>query len=97
MNVQQAVEAATVTTSSFHASNFPQPAGGELALPQVLADQIGDALRSRGYHLVVGELQQPYRQTASGAGAVKMVMIDPETGIMLGGASPAKDDYVIGW
>jgi hypothetical protein len=42
-------------------------------------------------------MQQPYRQTPSGAGAVKMVMIDPETGVMFGGASPAKDDYVIGW
>ena len=27
MNPQQAVEAATVTTTNFHASNYPQPVG----------------------------------------------------------------------
>lgn len=97
MNVQQAVESATVTSSNFRASNYPQPAGDRLTLPKVLADEVGDALRLRGHTLRVGDLQQPYRQTRSGAGAVKMVMIDPETGIMFGGASPAKDDYVIGW
>jgi gamma-glutamyltranspeptidase/glutathione hydrolase len=97
MNVQQAVEAATITTSSFHASNYPQSAGDTLAMPKVLADRVGDTLRGRGHKLQVGEMQQPYRQTPSGAGAVKMVMIDPETGVMFGGASPAKDDYVIGW
>ena len=97
MNVQQAVEAATVTTSSFRGSNYPQRAGNQLALPKLLADQIGNSLRARGHRLRVGELQQPYRQSTSGAGAVKMVMIDPETGVMFGGASPAKDDYVIGW
>ena len=97
MNVQQAVEAATVTSSSFRASNYPQRAGNQLALPKLLADQIAYSLRARGHRLRVGELQQPYRQTTSGAGAVKMVMIDPETGVMFGGASPAKDNYVIGW
>ncbi len=85
------------TTSSFHASNYPQSAGDTLAMPKVLADRVGDTLRARGHRLLVGKMQQPYRQTPSGAGAVKMVMIDPETGVMFGGASPAKDDYVIGW
>jgi hypothetical protein len=28
---------------------------------------------------------------------VKMVQIDPRTGIFAGGVSPAKDDYVLGW
>jgi gamma-glutamyltranspeptidase len=96
LNLQQAVEAPTVTSFSFRASNYPQPAGSELELPRVLADQIGDALRARGHKLRVGELQQPYRQAPSGAGAVKMVMIDPETGVLFGAVSPAKDDYVIG-
>jgi gamma-glutamyltranspeptidase/glutathione hydrolase len=96
MNVQQAVEAPTVTTSSFRASNFPQPVVDELRLPRVLADQIGDALRARGHVLRVGNLQQPYDQTPSGAGAVKMVAIDPHTGVLFGGVSPAKDNYVIG-
>ena len=97
MNVQQAVEAATVTSSSFAASNYPQPAANRLAMPQVLAERVADDLAARGHAVRVGELQQPYRQSASGAGAVKMVMIDPETRVMFGGVSPAKDDYVVGW
>jgi hypothetical protein len=42
-------------------------------------------------------LQQPYFQQTAAAGAVKMIVIDPRTGMMHGGVSPAKDDYVLGW
>ncbi len=97
MNVQQAVEAATVTSSSFRGSNYPNRAANKLALPRVLADRVGQSLSARGHELQVGEMQQPYRQSLSGAGAVKLLMIDPETGVMMAGVSPAKDDYVIGW
>jgi gamma-glutamyltranspeptidase/glutathione hydrolase len=96
MNVQQAVEAATVTSTAFAASNYPNPIRGALTMPAVLGDAVGAELAARGHRIEVGELQQPYRQAASGAGAVKMVMIDPETGVMYGGVSPAKSDYVIG-
>ena len=37
MNVQQAVEAATVTSSAFAASMHPQPVKGKLTMPRVLA------------------------------------------------------------
>jgi len=96
MNVQQAVEAATVTSSAFAASNYPNPVRGMLTMPVVLADGVADNLAARGHRIEVGALQQPYRMALSGAGAVKMVMIDPETGVMYGGVSPAKSDYVIG-
>jgi gamma-glutamyltranspeptidase/glutathione hydrolase len=96
MNVQQAVEAATVTSSAFGASMYPNPVRGMLTMPTVLGDAVGADLAARGHRVEVVELQQPYRQAASGAGAVKMVMIDPETGVMYGGVSPAKSDYVIG-
>ena len=96
MNVQQAVEAPTVTSSAFAASMYPQPVGGKLTMPQVLADTVGDALAERGHRINVVPLQQPYMQTPSGAGAVKMVMIDPDSGVMMGGASPAKNNYVLG-
>ena len=96
MNVQQAVEAPTITTLNIRASNYPQSIGNKLQLPKVLADQIGDALRARGHKLQIGDLQQPYHQAPSGAGAVKMVMIDRKSGVMFGGASPAKDNYVVG-
>ena len=97
MNVQQAVEASTITTSSFAASNYPQISSNYLTMPKVLAERVADNLAARVHIVRIGELQQPYRQSASGAGAVKMVMIDPETRVMFGGVSPAKDDSVVGW
>jgi len=96
-NVQQAVEAATVTSSSFRASMYPQNPGNELAMPQVLAAKVGTVLAARGHRVRVSVLQQPYRQQPSGAGAVKMILIDPRTRVMHGGVSPAKDNYVMGW
>lgn len=68
-----------------------------MTIPKVLGDHVADALGKKGHRVVVVELQQPYGQTPSGAGAVKMVLIDPETGVMHGGVSPAKNDYVLGW
>jgi len=97
MNVQQAVEAPTLTSSGFRQSNYPQETPGRLALPQVLADLVGPSLASRGHLLQVTALQGPYRQAPAGAGAVKMVMLDHARGVMFGGVSPAKDNYVIGW
>ena len=97
MNVQQAVEAATVTSSAFAASMYPGRVRGMLTMPVVLGDVIGDQLAERGHRVEVVPLQQPYRMSLSGAGAVKMVMIDPVTGVMFGGVSPAKSDYVLGW
>lgn len=97
MNVQQAVEAATVTTSAFRASMYPQPVAGKLTMPEVLGTEVGEALAAMGHRVEILPLQQTYMQTPSGAGAVKMVMIDPETGVFHGGVSPAKDDYVLGW
>jgi gamma-glutamyltranspeptidase/glutathione hydrolase len=97
MNAQQAVEAPTVTSSAFRESNYPQRAPGQLALPRILGDLVGDALRQRGHRLQVSELQGPYRQALSGAGAVKMIVLDAARGVMFGGVSPAKDNYVIGW
>ena len=97
MNVQQAAEAPTVTSASFHASMYPQKAGDELTIPKVLADRIGPTLTAKGHKLKISTSQPPYGQQPSGAGAVKMVLIDPKTGVMHGGVSPAKDDYVMGW
>jgi gamma-glutamyltranspeptidase / glutathione hydrolase len=97
MNVQQAAEAPTVMSTSFHDSVYPHPVAGTLAMPKVLADRVGAALSAKGHHVVVTPLQKPYGQQPSGAGAVKMVRIDPRTGIFAGGVSPAKDDYVMGW
>ena len=74
MNLQQALEAPTVTTTSFHASMFPQPVGGKLTLPKILADTIAPALAARGHAIEISARQGPYRQQPSGAGAVKMAL-----------------------
>lgn len=97
MNIQQAVEAPTVTSTSFHESTYPHTVANTLVMPRVLAEQIGAALSAKGHHVISTPLQRPYGQQPSGAGAVKMVMIDPKTGMFSGGVSPAKDDYVMGW
>jgi gamma-glutamyltranspeptidase/glutathione hydrolase len=97
MNVQQAVEAPTITSTSFRESNYPQRAANQLGLPKVLADTVGESLTRKGHALQVTTLQAPYLQTPSGAGAVKMVLMDSTRGVVLGGVSPAKDNYVIGW
>ena len=68
-----------------------------MIVPVVLAGRIGEALRERGHKLEVTRMQRPYSQQPSGAGAVKMVWIDPKSGVMFGAVSPAKDDYVMGW
>ena len=96
MNVQQAVEAPTVTSTAFAASTYPQEVAGQLTLPRILAENIGSDLSRRGHRINVVELQQPYMQTLSGAGGVKMIMIDPDNGVMMGGVSPAKNNYVVG-
>jgi len=97
MNVQQAVEAPTVTSSAFAASMYPGRVRGMLTMPAILEGLVGDELARRGHRVEIVTLQQPYSMAASGAGAVKMVMIDPSTGVMFGGVSPAKSDYVLGW
>jgi gamma-glutamyltranspeptidase/glutathione hydrolase len=96
MNVQQATEAPCALTSNFRVSMYPQKPGDGLAMPQFLADKVGDALRALGHPVQAMPLQPPYG-TPSGAGAVKMILIDQATGVMFGGASPGKDNYVIGW
>ena len=97
MNPQLAVEQPTVTTSNFHASNYPQPVGDRLTIPEVLAARIGEELRAKGHKLEVTRMQRPYSQQPSGAGAVKMIWIHPKSGVIFGAVSPAKDNYVMGW
>jgi len=97
MNLQQALESPTVTTGNIHPSMYPHQPGNGLTVPKVLAERVGAALEAKGHKLQVGAMQQPYGQQPSGAGAVKMIRIDPATGVMFGGVSPAKDNYVLGW
>jgi gamma-glutamyltranspeptidase / glutathione hydrolase len=96
MNVQQAVEAPCAITSNFRVSMYPQKPGSGLAMPQILAERVSETLRALGHPVEAMALQPPYG-TPSGAGAVKMILIDQASGVMFGGASPGKDNYVLGW
>ena len=97
MNPQLAAEQPTVLTSNFHASNYPQPTGDRLIIPEVLATHIEQELRAKGHKLEVTRMQRPYSQQPAGAGAVKIVWINPTSQVFFGAVSPAKDDYVMGW
>ncbi len=96
MNVQQAAEAPCAMTSNFRVSMYPQAPGDGLAMPQVLADRVGAALRALGHPVQPSPTQPPYG-SPSGPGAVKMILLDQGSGVMYGGASPGKDNYVLGW
>jgi len=96
MNVQQAAEAPCIVTSNFRVSMYPQNPGEGLAMPKVLADRVGAALSALGHPVQSLPFQPPYG-APSGAGAVKMILIDQSSGVMFGGASPGKDNYVLGW
>ncbi len=96
MNVQQACEAPTAITSNFPVSMFPQAPGDGLAIPRAMAEGLAGPLAAMGHPVKVTEAQEPYRMTAAGAGAMKMIRI-AETGVFEGGVSPAKDDWVAGW
>jgi gamma-glutamyltranspeptidase / glutathione hydrolase len=97
MNVQQALEQPTVTTTSLHPTMYPHRPGDQVVMPKLLADKVGKALAAKGHKIQVSVLQQPYFQQTAAAGGVKMILIDSRTGVMHGGVSPAKDDYVLGW
>jgi gamma-glutamyltranspeptidase/glutathione hydrolase len=97
MSEQQALEQPTVTTTNLYPSMYPHEPGDKLIVPKSLADRVGAALAAKGHQLTVNILQQPYYQQTSGAGAVKMITIDPGTGVLRGAVSPAKDNYVAGW
>jgi gamma-glutamyltranspeptidase len=106
MNVQQAVEAPCALTSNFRVPMYPQNPGSGLAMPEFLARRVGPGLAALGHPVPPQQLQPPYG-APSGTGAVKMILIDqphPDgrgaaaaTGVMFGGASPGKDNYVLGW
>lgn len=97
MSPQLALEQPSVTTMAMHPTMYPHKAGDKLVVPEFLAKTVAGGLAAKGHKLQVQRLQQPYFQQLAGVGAVKMVTIDPRTGVMLAAVSPAKDDYAMGW
>ena len=90
MNIQQAIEAARWSTTSFPASDFPHTMyPGEMSVESRIPETVREDLVKRGHKLkVVG---------AWTLGATSAIVIDPETGLLSAGADPRGDNYALAW
>jgi gamma-glutamyltranspeptidase/glutathione hydrolase len=88
-NVQQALELPYFSTGVYHQSFHPHRAGRGLSVSQRVPAEVREELAKRGH---------PVRtHSAMGVGSVKAIVVDPRSGVLMGGAAPATDSYVIGW
>ncbi len=92
MDVQAAVEAPRFATYSFPSSSEPHtylPA--RLTLESHVPRATGEALTAMGHDVTW------WPKLAEAAGAVCAVRVNPETGILEGGADPRRLSYALGW
>lgn len=89
LNVQEALEQPTVISNSFRDSYYPHEVKGQLLTPALLARDVRDGLAAKGHRLDIRDVK--------GVGSVKAILIDPRTGVLMGGVSPTGDSYVMAW
>jgi gamma-glutamyltranspeptidase/glutathione hydrolase len=89
LNVQEALEQPAVISNSFRDSYQPHAVKGQLLTPALLAKDVRDALAAKGHKLDIRDVK--------GVGSVKAILIDPRTGVLMGGVSPTGDSYVMAW
>ena len=89
MNVQEALEQPTVISNSFRDSYAPHDVKGKLLTPAMLPVNVQEALAAKGHALDI--------RNVKGVGSVKAILIDPRTGVLMGGVSPTGDSYVMAW
>ena len=89
MTVQQALEQPSIVTTGFRSSYFPQPVADTLQIPASVHKPVLDELSSMGHTLALTNVR--------GVGSVKAIIVDPRSGVLVGGASPTRDGYVIGY
>ena len=89
MNVQQALEQPYFSTGAYHQSFHPHRPGKSLSVSQRIAREVRDDLAKRGHAVRT--------HSAMGVGSVKAIVVDPQSRVLMGGAAPATDGYVIGW
>ncbi|MBI4484773.1 MAG: gamma-glutamyltransferase [Acidobacteria bacterium] len=89
MSVQQALEAPAVISSSFRSSSHPHRVAGKLLTPSSLPEATKEGLAALGHDLDI--------RPARGVGAVKAIVINQQTGALMGGVSPTRESYVMGW
>ncbi|HHY46227.1 MAG TPA: gamma-glutamyltransferase family protein [Firmicutes bacterium] len=91
MEIQSAIDGPKAVTYNFPSLFYPytQRLGAMSVSPGVPQDVV-DELARRGHK--ISYLKETFTD------ATTMIVIDPETGVLHGGASPARDkQYVIGW
>ncbi len=88
MNVQEALEQPAVITSAFRAYRYPNAVGKELAVSTRIPDDVQEELRRLGHTVTA--------HAALGVGSVKAIAVDVRRGILMGGAAPEADAYVLG-
>ena len=89
MNVQQALEQASVVSTGFRSSYYPHEAAGTLQVPSSIPKHVLDELAAMGHKLDVRNVR--------GVGSVKAIIIHPRTGVLMGGVSPTRDSYVMAY
>jgi gamma-glutamyltranspeptidase/glutathione hydrolase len=89
LHVQEALEQPTVISNSFRDSYYPHAVLGKLITPAMLPTTVRDELAAKGHQLDVRDVK--------GVGSVKAILIDPRTGVLMGGVSPTGDSYVMAW
>jgi gamma-glutamyltranspeptidase / glutathione hydrolase len=89
MNVQQALEASSVVSTSFKSSYYPHEAAGTLQVPASLPKHVLDELAAMGHKLDI--------RSVRGVGSVKAILVHPKTGVLMGGVSPTRDSYVMAY
>jgi len=89
MNVQQALEASSVVTTSFSSSYYPHAAEGTLQVPASLPKHVLDELVAMGHKLDIRSIR--------GVGSVKAILVHPASGVLMGGVSPTRDSYVMAY
>ena len=92
MEPQQAIEAPRFATWSFPNSFYPHAYyPGLLRVEGRFSSDVLSALRAKGHKV------EEWAPWDAGAGAACMIMVNPETGTLMGGADARRMAYVIGW
>ena len=89
MTVQQALEQPSIVSTGFRSSYYPHKAEGELQIPAAIPKHVLDELAGMGHKLDI--------RNTRGVGSVKAIIIHPKTGVLMGGVSPTRDSYVMGY
>jgi gamma-glutamyltranspeptidase/glutathione hydrolase len=89
MNVQQALEQESIVSTSFKSSYYPHAADGKLQVPATLPKHVLDELAAMGHKLDIRNVR--------GVGSVKAIIVNPKTGVLMGGVSPTRDSYVMAY